>query len=178
MADHGSATPPEDSGSDSNQSEVGEAREEYFSEDTSNQARRSERLAPTSVPPTDSITPPVPQQERNLPLVEPMTPRHTIVQKWYEEGGYVTMCWHVYQPGMSSLYLVDGTLRDSNQPEVYEHLVSPEYAFSGRLRVLSVPESVAKVLHSKIERAMSLNIIPTKKDWQGWLEPLSASAHI
>ena len=88
------------------------------------------------------------------------------------------MCWHVYQPGLSSLYLVDGTLRDSNRPEVYEHLVSPEYAFSGRLRVLSVPESVAKVLHSKIERAMALNIIPTKKDWQGWLEPLSASAHI
>ena len=167
MADNGASTPPGDSGSDSNHSEVGEAREEYFTEDTSTHVRRSERLAPAPVPSIEATPVPAPLNEENPPPVEPETPRYTVEQKWYEEGGYVVMCWHVYQPGFTNLYMVDGTLRDANNPEIYGRLVTHEHALSGRLRVLGVPMSVAKVLYTKLERAMSLNIIPTKKDWQG-----------
>ena len=120
----------------------------------------------------------------NAPAVEsvpteiPVSSNYTIEQKWYKEDGYVIMCWHVFQLRFSGLYMIDGTIRDVNKPEIYEHIVISEHARSGRLRILSVPTSVAKTMYAKLDRSMLLNIMPMKKDWHRWLEPLSASAHV
>ena len=60
--------------------------------------------------------------------------------------------------------MVDRTIQDANKPEVYEYIVIGEYARSGHLRVLSVPTSVAKTLHAKLDRSMALNTMPMKKN--------------
>ena len=74
--------------------------------------------------------------------------------------------------------MVDGTICDASQPEVYERIVTEEHARSGRFKVLSVSASIAKTLYSKLNHYMTLRILPLQKDWRGWLEPLSAMAHI
>ena len=159
MAHASSSIRGEDSGSESHHSEVGGAREEYFSETTATHLRRSERQHPP-LPDANNMAMNTPNAEEN-PL-EP--PTHTIEQKWYEEEGYVIMCWHVFKPGFSGLYMVDGTIRDADKPEIYEHIVTSEHARSGRLRILSVPASMAKTLHKKLDYSMALNIMPIKKD--------------
>ena len=176
MADPNTSNGGEESGSDERQSEVGGAREEYFSENTAVHVRRSERHQPYSRTPTPPI-PPLPGVMPVCPDVPP-DPPHAIVQKWFEEEGYVIMCWHVFRPGFSRLYMVNGTLREVDTPDILEHIVTDEHARSGRLKVLSVPVSIGRMLSTKLSHALTLNIIPTKKDWHGWLEPLSASAHI
>ena len=74
------------------------------------------------------------------------------------------MCWHVSQPGFAGLYMVDGTIRDVSQPEVYERIVTEEHARSGRFKVLCVSASIAKTLYSKLDRYMTLHILPMQKD--------------
>ena len=109
MATQGSSISGEESGSESHHSEVGEAREDFFAETTAAQLRRSERQLPPPQPvptPTPVTHPPA---KEPTPPDTPAPPTHTIVQKWYEEEGFVIMCWHVFQPGFSGLYMVDGT---------------------------------------------------------------------